>query len=172
MTILIVSSSLNPDSKSRILGNYLKEKLIVDHDVDFVDLNQIKLPLCDGASAYSDNNVIELQKRVEAAQSIVFAMPIYNYSINAVAKNFIELMGKTLTEKLIGFVMAAGGANSYMSVMNFANSLMLDFRCIVIPRFVYAQSKDFNEKTIGNEEIVKRLNHFMEELTNLHEKLK
>jgi FMN reductase len=32
-----------------------------------------------------------------------------------------------------------------MSVMSFANSLMLDFRCIIIPRFVYAVGADFGD---------------------------
>lgn len=154
------------------MAKYLHDKLITDHDIDFVDLNEIKLPFCDAGSAYADKNVTDLQKRVESSDSIVFALPIYNYSINSSAKNFIELMGKTLTQKLIGFVCAAGGSNSYMSVMNFANNLMLDFRCLILPRFVYAQSKDFDEDQIKNKEIVERLNYFMEELTNLHEKLK
>ena len=33
---------------------------------------------------------------------------------------------------------AAGGRVSYMAVMAFANTLMLDCRCLVLPRFVYA----------------------------------
>jgi hypothetical protein len=40
-------------------------------------------------------------------------------------------------------ICAAGGGSSYMSVMGLANSLMLDFRCLIIPRFVYAKGDDF-----------------------------
>ena len=35
--------------------------------------------------------------------------------------------------------------SSYMSVMAYANSLMLDFRCVIIPRFVYATGSAFAE---------------------------
>ena len=56
----------------------------------------------------------------------------------------------------------AGGNASYMSFMRIANSLMLDFRCLIIPRFVYAVSDDFaNDRTdrmeVGSDEIRKRL---------------
>jgi hypothetical protein len=30
--------------------------------------------------------------------------------------------------------------------MGLANSLMLDFRCLIIPRFVYAKGEDFTAK--------------------------
>jgi hypothetical protein len=31
-------------------------------------------------------------------------------------------------------------------VMSMANSLMLDFRCLIIPRFVYATRNDFDDQ--------------------------
>ena len=65
--------------------------------------------------------------------------------MNAVAKNLIELTGQSWTDKLVGFISAAGGTGSYMSPMSFINSLMLDFRCIIIPRYVYADETCFND---------------------------
>jgi FMN reductase len=44
-----------------------------------------------------------------------------------------------------------------MSIMNLANSLMLDFRSLIIPRFVYADGKAFNEGAIVDAEIQKRV---------------
>ena len=70
--------------------------------------------------------------------------------MNAVAKNLIELTGQAWNEKLVGFISAAGGKGSYMSPMSFANSLMLDFRCIIIPRFVYADKTCFNNGKIND----------------------
>ena len=81
---------------------------------------------------------------IETSSSILIASPIYNYDFNAVAKNLIELTGNSWTDKLIGFISSAGGKGSYMSPMSFINSLMLDFRCIIIPRFVYADKTCFN----------------------------
>ncbi len=69
-------------------------------------------------------------------------MPVYNYDVNAVAKNFIELMGEdALGNKTVGFMLSAGGGGSYMAVMPFANSLMLDFRCWIVPRFLYVSRR-------------------------------
>ena len=39
---------------------------------------------------------------------------------------------------------------SYMSIMCFANSLMLDFRCLIIPRIVYATSQDFTDGDLSS----------------------
>ena len=58
------------------------------------------------------------------------------------ADSAIELAGRNLTDKVVGFLCASGGDRSYMSVMAVANSLMLDFRTIIVPRFVYAAGDD------------------------------
>ena len=46
--------------------------------------------------------------------------------------------------------------------MSFMNSLMLDFRCIIIPRFVYADQTCFN----NNGDINKLIKDRIEELVN------
>ncbi len=85
-------------------------------------------------------------------------MPIYNYGINAAAKNVVELTGRDAwTGKVVGFVCAAGGHGSFMSVMPLANSLMLDFRCIIVPRFVYATKAAVQDGKVVSDEIRKRI---------------
>ena len=114
------------------------------NDAKFVDLQKIELPMCDGDKCYDHPNVDIMKGNIETSSSIILASPIYNYDFNAVAKNLIELTGNSWTDKLIGFISSAGGKGSYMSPMSFINSLMLDFRCIIIPRFVYADKTCFN----------------------------
>ena len=58
---------------------------------------------------------------------------------------------------MVGFLCAAGGASSYMSVMSLANSLMLDFRCLVIPRFVYVTGGEFREEELISEDAKERI---------------
>jgi len=58
---------------------------------------------------------------------------------------------------------AAGGSNSYMSVMAFANSLMLDFRCWITPRFVYATPDSFSENSITDQKINERIEKLVSE---------
>jgi len=44
-----------------------------------------------------------------------------------------------------------------MSIMGLANSLMLDFRCLIIPRFVYAKGEDFALKKEPTAELNQRI---------------
>ena len=66
---------------------------------------------------------------------------------------------------------AAGGRNGYMSVMSLANSLMLDFRCYIIPKFVYATRKDFDDKKISNSDIKERIEELGAELVRVSKAL-
>jgi FMN reductase len=76
----------------------------------------------------------------------------------------IELTGSAWENKIVGFLCAAGGMSSYMSVMAYANSLMLDFRTVIIPRFVYATGDAFDGDTTSNSKIVDRIEQVADEL--------
>lgn len=141
MRILVLSCSLNPESRSARLVE-LAHAALTQADssaqIEHVDLRDLDLPICDGAAAYAHASVGELAARIARADAVVLGVPVYNYYANAAAKNAIELTGRAWTGKIVGFLCSAGGHGSYMSVMSLANSLMLDFRCLVVPRFVYA----------------------------------
>ena len=147
MRYAVVSCSLNPQSRSRSLARSACDRIrALGQNVDLIDLAEYPLPLCDGAVTYVDETVQALRMRAAAADGILMAVPIYNYDVNAACKNFIELTGREVwTHKVCGFLCAAGGASSYMSVMAVSNSLMLDFRTYVIPRFLYCQGDDFDD---------------------------
>jgi FMN reductase len=166
MKYAIVSCSLNSNSRSRILAkaalNLLHER---NEETDFVDLSEIELPFCDGDSCYGDPNVRELKERLLQADGFLIATPVYVYDVNAAAKNLVELMGRDVwTEKVVGFLCAAGGRSSYMSVMGIANSLALDFHTVVLPYFVYATGEEFAGDVIGNPEVETRLDRIVLEL--------
>jgi len=59
-----------------------------------------------------------------------------------------------------------------MSTMSLANSLMLDFRCFIVPRFVYATGEAFaNDRTeemyLSSAEVKERLHELAEITTRL-----
>lgn len=135
------------------MGQFLAGELTAD----YIDLREFPLPICDGDAAYDDPHVGQLRARVEAARAILVTVPIYNYDANAAVKNLVELTGGAWEDKIVGFACAAGGEASYMSIMGLANSLMLDFRCIILPRFVYATGEDFEGGKIASEEVRRRL---------------
>lgn len=170
--ILIISASLNPQSRSRILAEACRTRLTEKGQaVDFFDLAQTTLPPCDGAAAYGDPDVIDLASRIQAADGILVASPVYNYDVNAAIKNAVELTGKAWTGKIVGMMLAAGGQGSYMSAMGLANSLMLDFRCLIVPRFIYATGESFEGNQMADEDIARRVDTLVDETLNLTQSL-
>lgn len=150
MSVLIVRCSLNSKSRSDAMALKMETELKNrDIEVNVVNLKEVDLPFCDGGPCYENSEVHAQATLAENSSVIIMAMPIYMFDVNAAAKNWIELVGRSLTDKTMGFLCAAGGQGSYMSVMSFANSLMLDFRCLIIPRFVYATYPDFEEVEPG-----------------------
>ena len=157
MSLLIISTSLNPESNSRILALEAQRHLQTGgHTVEFLDMRELPLPFCDGNAAYSHANVAKASALIRAAGGILLTTPIYNYDASAVAKNLVELTGKAWENKIVAFACAAGGASSYMSIMALASSLMLDFRCTIVPRFVYSTEQDFSAGSLTNAKIAAR----------------
>lgn len=145
----------------RLALRYLEAKKT---DCSWLDLTEMDLPLCDASACYAHPSAMKLSAAVAAADGIMVAAPVYNYDVSASAKNMIELTGGAWEDKIVGFLCAAGGMSSYMSVMAYANSLMLDFRCVVIPRFVFATSDAFDEETVSEKKIAKRIEQVTAEL--------
>ncbi|MCC9655762.1 NAD(P)H-dependent oxidoreductase [Rhodopirellula sp. JC737] len=169
---LVISSSLHPTSRSRILARSVAERLrSQDREVEVFDLSQQVLPPCDGATAYGDENVIALAELIREADAIYVASPVYNYDVNAAIKNAVELTGKAWTGKTVALLLAAGGQGSYMSAMGLANSLMLDFRCVIVPRFVYATGESFEGDSLADEEIARRVDTLVAETLKLSDAL-
>lgn len=158
MSLLVISCSLNTNSRSRILARAAFNRMLqMGVETEFIDLQDWSLPLCDGHACYENPRVRELTRRIQDAEAILLATPIYNYDVNAAAKNLVELTGSAWEDKIVAFVCAAGGRTSYMSVMSFANSLMLDYRCVIVPRFVYALEAAFRGQDIADDVVHERL---------------
>ena len=165
MNYLVVSSSLSPKSRSRILAREAFELLKkAGADCEYIDLCDLILPLCDGGESYNHPSVKLCCSKIFQAKGILVATPIYNYSINSALKNLVELTGENWKEKVVGFLCAAGGQGSYMSIMGFANSLMLDFRCVIIPRFLYTTGAAFKNGELVDDKIRERFQELTDTL--------
>lgn len=134
-----------------------------------LDMREKPLPLCDGHASFDHPHVEEASNLICRAQAILLATPIYNYDANAVTKNLLENTGKNWENKTVGFLCAAGGHSSYMSIMGLANSLMLDFRCLIVPRFVYASGKAFEGGRIIDSDVTERIATLTREIAVLAE---
>ncbi len=170
---LVVSTSGNPTSNSRKMGKVAfaclqKAKV----DCQWLDLAELDLPLCDADACYAHPAARRLDAAVAGADGILVAAPVYNYDVSASAKNMIELTGSSWEDKIVGFLCAAGSMSSYMSVMAYANSLMLDFRCVIIPRFVYATADVFDDDGVKEKKVRMRIEQAAAELIRFTEALR
>jgi FMN reductase len=170
---LVISTSGNPDSNSRRMARVAFAHL-QKHNIDceWIDISQMDLPLCDADKCYAMPGAKKLSATIEAADGILIAAPVYNYDVAAAAKNMIELTGSAWENKIVGFLCAAGGTASYMSVMAYANSLMLDFRCVIIPRFVFATGESFDNESIRDKKITQRIEQVADDLVRFTKALR
>ena len=161
---LVVAASLNPDSRSRVLAAAAAARLRDRGEpAELLDLRETPLPVCDGTDSYAHPHAVRAAELVAAADGVLLAAPVYNYDVNAAAKNLVELTGRAWTGKTVGLLLAAGGQGSYMSGLGLANSLMLDFRCHIVPRFVYATGDAFEGNRLGDEEVERRVHQLADE---------
>ena len=145
----------------RVAFNHLQKR---GEDCQWIDISGLELPLCDADKCYLNPAAQKLKGVIENADGMIIAAPVYNYDVSAAAKNMIELTGSAWEDKVVGFLCAAGGMSSYMSVMAYANSLMLDFRTVIIPRFVYATGEAFDGDKLADKKIEKRVEQVADEL--------
>ncbi|MEE3276891.1 MAG: NADPH-dependent FMN reductase [Candidatus Thermoplasmatota archaeon] len=172
MAFLLFSCSLRDGSRSQVMVEALQTELEgAGHEVEYLDLREAGLPLCDGDDCYDHPATKALRVSVAAADGIIFAVPVYNFYASAAAKNIVELGGSTFEGKVVGFICAAGGRNSYMSVMSLANSLMLDFRCHILPRYVYASKDSFSDGKLADPEISGRISEMAHEIVRVSQAL-
>jgi NAD(P)H-dependent FMN reductase len=164
--ILIVGTSLDPDSKSQKLARVaLEAALQAGYSAELLDLRDFTLPFAGEENSFDDERVVRLKEKMSTFKKLVFCVPVYNYDVSASAKNLLELVGdKWLENTTIGFICTAGGQSSYMSVMSFANSFMLDFRAWVVPRFVYSVSSDWHNGELKNGKVKERIEGLLEGL--------
>lgn len=155
--IAIFSTSLSPHSRSRILARTAERALLeLGEAAEVYDLNEHRLPYCDAGNCYADPQVSYCRELILRSKAVLVATPIYNYDVSAAAKSLVELTGAAWESKIVGFLAAAGGNGSYMSILGLANSLMLDFRSVIVPRFVYATEAAFDGGEIIDPEVERR----------------
>ena len=72
MKYLVVSCSLNPESKSKLLAHSIKENIESrEGTVEFLDLAEKQIPICDGDQVYLEPITIELAECISSADGII-----------------------------------------------------------------------------------------------------
>jgi NAD(P)H-dependent FMN reductase len=170
VSVLIVSTALRAGSKTRVVADGLRDACAAAGAVASVlDLATTPMPLCDGAACYQDAGVIAATAQVRAARAVVLCFPVYNHQANAAAKNFVEVTNAGWDGKVVGLVANGGTDRSYLAPLSTANSLMVDHRCLVVPRFVFVTPGNFeaNGRLPAGGEIALRLGELAREIAHL-----
>lgn len=159
--IAVVSSSLDPNSRSAVVARICLEKL--EHQnvpTTLIDLPEIHLPRFDNSTVYAAPEYINLHAKIAASDGLLLCTPVYNWSVSAELKRLIEATGSTPPDgslrgawfdKVVTFAGAAGLPHSYMAFGELAQSLMLDFRCVINPYQIYLHNRHWTEMGLSGE---------------------
>lgn len=157
-SILVVSSSHDPASRSEKLALLCKEQLLPHSNVTFISLKEFAMTGYDLNDPLKSQSYLKLHALVSASDGLVLASPVYNWACCAELKRFIELVGTTppdqsvksaFFDKILAFVNAGGGGFSYTAFTGLASSMMLDFKCIVSPYNIYAENRDWDGENVS-----------------------
>jgi FMN reductase len=179
MRIVCISSSLSPTSRSETLGSLCVDALIKRGvDAEIVSLKG-KIPSgFDDSTIYESSGYLELYELTAAADGLIFASPVYNWGLCAELKKFVECIGSTpedgsrkgaFFDKVITFVVSAELPHSYMASASMANSMMMDFKCIINPYTAYIHNRHWEGAELIDEARLRleKSMMVMEEMTSL-----
>lgn len=181
LRVLILSCSLKEQSKSRILAHAANDFLHKQGiETRLVDMREVSLPEYGSEECDQSVAVQQLTQEIAWANGVVIATPIYNWAVNSVVKKVVEATGADETgrkvraweDKVITFLCSAGVPQAYLAYLPTANSLMVDYKCIINPHVVFAVESDFDGSKITNESISKRLERVVSIAVELIDALK
>lgn len=179
--ILVISSSLDPKSRSRVLAKMCHDGLSGrGTESNLLDLRDVEAPNFDNDTIYGSRAYQDCHAAVSRADALVLASPIYNWGVCAELKKFVEFVGSTppdrtlkgaFYDKVLMFVNTGGLPHSYMGFTSFAMAMMLDFKCIVSPYNVYVDERCWTTEATLDERSQARLDKSMDVLLELAERL-
>jgi len=124
--------------------------------------------LCDARplEEYSDD-IQKVYKIVEGSQAVVFGMPVYQYTMSWVLKNFIDIAGGWLAGKPVGVIVNSGGPNTYMASLDLFNALQLEYATTNIMPTPFTWSNDFKDGKLVNDKVMSKLDELAQNISAL-----
>jgi FMN reductase len=168
--ILLLSFSLNPKSKSfkavEKAYSYLKFK---QKEVILINIKDYPLAYYDGTEEiFEQQKLKKLFNIFNNVEKVIIASPVYNYDVNAVLKNFLDLLSvirnknRIYKKQVIGIIGAMGSEKSFTCLLPTLSNLQFSLGFYLIPKIVMCIPKDFNE----NNEVESGLESRIQELCN------
>ncbi|MFB9992568.1 NADPH-dependent FMN reductase [Deinococcus oregonensis] len=181
LNFTLISTSLDLDSRSAwmiwLAAAHLRA---AGHTVTQLDVRETPLPMFDNASAYAHSNAALYHAAIAGADGVLLGVPVYNWGIGAGAKSLVELTGSTdetrglhgaWFDKPVTFLVSGGLNHGYLSHGAFAFGLMVDFKCVVNPHFVYATGAEWAADGVPGEWLETRLARTVDRAIDLSARL-
>lgn len=114
-------------------------------EIDLLNLADVRIAFADGRApdAYGDDTAAVV-KRIDAADIVVLASPVYRASFTGVLKNLLDhLPVEALMGKPCGIVAMGATAHHFLGVEWHLRDVLTWFGAIVPPTGVYLSSADF-----------------------------
>ena len=125
MKVAIIQSSLRKESHTSIVcrktEEVLKSKWV---EVNYIDLRDLELEFCDWRDLSEYNSDMQSSyKTCDEADVVLYGMPVYNYTMSWVLKNFIDITAHALKGKRIWVLNNAGSPLCYMASKDLFDAL-------------------------------------------------
>ena len=167
--ITVIQSSLRQGSNTAIVTRLFAEKCdALGIHVHYVDLKDVEMHFCDARplDEYSESmrNVYSI---LEGSEAIVFGMPVYQYSMSGVLKNFLDICGKAMEWRAVGVIVNAGWPNCYMASQDLFNALQYEYATTNIMPTPYTWSMDFQDGKLVNDKVLSKLDELAGKIISL-----
>jgi len=165
--ILLIQGSLSSESKTAVLIRAAADSLQRRHVAhEILDLRSLQLEFCDGRPLEAYNADMQAAcRKVEAAQGLIFGMPVYCFSVSGALKNFIDISSGGMENKTAAILCNAGGNRSYMAIADLSKILAFESRVVTVQPSVYTSSEDYDDSgNLINDSVRKRIEVMLDAL--------
>ncbi len=167
--IAIVQSSLRDGSHTDIMCRALEsacEKR--DIQVEYIDLREMEMAFCNGGNIeHYPQDMQDAFAKIDSCEAVVFGMPVYQYTMSGVLKNFIDICGGSVAGKHVGIIVNSGGPNCYMASADLFNALYYEYGCYNLAPTPYSWFMDFKDGKIVNEKVSEKIEELAEKIKSL-----
>ena len=165
--VAVIQSSLRINSHTSIVCDVFIEKAKVAWlIIEYIDLREIHWQFCDGRELekYNDD-VNKAYETLTSCDAIVFGMPVYQYTMSWVLKNFIDICGASMMWKEIGIIVNSGWPNCYMASRDLFDALYYEYGTKNISPTPFSWSMDFKDWRLVNSKVVGKIEELVGKIT-------
>ena len=165
--VLIIQSSLNPQSKTAVVVGETEKILnsLDEVDCQILDLRYFDMQFCDGRKLTDYNS--DTQKAFEMindADGFIIGMPVYCYSVSGPLKNLIDITSSAMEKKVAGILCNTGSPMSFLASSDLAKILAYESHVFSVQPVVCSSYEDFKDGKLKSRKVKEKLKNMIEVL--------